>query len=101
MGDSFNVDGVADGVIKFPDIMESIRKAMASKEFDENSWVWLLLFAVVCNQSEKNKIVRCAECQYYDKRGAAGGMGWCSRPGAGRGNPEDFYCAGGKRKEES
>jgi len=45
------------------------------------------------------QIVRCADCQYYDKRGASGGLGWCSRPGAGCGNPENFYCAGGVRKD--
>ena len=52
-------------------------------------------------QNKSDDIVRCKDCQYYDKRGAAGGMGWCSRPGAGCGNPADFYCAGAKRKEES
>lgn len=44
--------------------------------------------------------VRCAECRFYEKRGAPGGLGWCSRPGAGCGQPADFWCAGAKRKEE-
>lgn len=46
--------------------------------------------------------VRCSDCRFYDKRdgGAPGGTGWCSRPGAGCGVPEAFFCAGAERKEE-
>lgn len=46
--------------------------------------------------------VRCSDCRFYDKRdgGAPGGTGWCSRPGAGCGVPETFFCAGAERKEE-
>lgn len=45
--------------------------------------------------------VRCSDCRFYDKRdgGAPGGTGWCSRPGAGCGVPEEFFCAGAERKE--
>lgn len=45
--------------------------------------------------------VRCSDCRFYDKRdgGAPGGTGWCSRPGAGCGVPEGFFCAGAERKE--
>ena len=47
-------------------------------------------------------LVRCSDCRFYDKRdgGAPGGTGWCSRPGAGCGVPEEFFCAGAERKEE-
>lgn len=47
------------------------------------------------------KPIRCAECKYYDKRDAPGGLGWCSRPGAGCGQPEDFFCAAAERKEKA
>lgn len=49
---------------------------------------------------EQEQPVRCAECRFYEKHGAPGGLGWCSRPGAGCGQPADFWCAGAKRKEE-
>lgn len=47
--------------------------------------------------------VHCSECRFYDKRdgGAPGGTGWCSRPGAGCGVPEEFFCAGAERKEDN
>jgi len=48
---------------------------------------------------EETPIIRCGECRYYDKHGASGGMGWCSRPGAGCGTAEDFFCAGAKARE--
>lgn len=45
--------------------------------------------------------VRCSDCRFYNKRdgGAPGGTGWCSRPGAGCGVPEEFFCGGAERKE--
>ena len=45
--------------------------------------------------------VRCSDCRFYDKRdgGAPGGTGWCSRPGAGCGVPEEFFCAGAELKK--
>lgn len=49
----------------------------------------------------KEQPIRCAECEYYEKRCPSEDIGWCNRPGAGCGQPEDFWCAGAvKAKEE-
>jgi len=44
-------------------------------------------------------VVRCADCQYYEKRCPSEDIGWCNRPGAGCGQPKEFYCAGGVRQD--
>ena len=49
--------------------------------------------------NEEEPQITCSDCQYFDKRDAPGGLGWCKRPGAGCGQPEDFWCAAAKRKE--
>lgn len=49
----------------------------------------------------KEQPIRCVECEYYEKRCPSEDIGWCNRPGAGCGQPEDFWCAGAvKAKEE-
>ena len=47
----------------------------------------------------KAEPVRCADCRYYEKRCPSEDIGWCNRPGAGCGQPEEFWCAGAERKE--
>lgn len=49
---------------------------------------------------EQNPPIRCAECRYYEKRCPSEDIGWCNRPGAGCGQPEEFWCAGAERKED-
>ena len=44
--------------------------------------------------------IRCADCRYYEKRCPSEDIGWCNRPGAGCGQPEEFWCAGAERKAE-
>ena len=49
--------------------------------------------------SDAVTVIRCSECQYYEKRCPSEDIGWCNRPGVGCGQPEEFWCAGAKRKE--
>ena len=42
-------------------------------------------------------VVRCANCEHYDRTGCSTGFGWCEN--MGRGTHDEFYCAGGKRLE--
>lgn len=53
---------------------------------------------------EKEEIVKCEDCIYFEKPGATGTgvdspIGWCKRAGAGCGHSTVFFCAGGMRKE--
>ena len=50
--------------------------------------------------SDAVSVIRCSECQYYEKRCPSEDIGWCNRPGAGCGQTEDFWCAGAERKDE-
>lgn len=49
----------------------------------------------------EHQIVRCADCEYYEKRCPSEDIGWCNRPGAGCGQPQEFYCAGAVKREEN
>lgn len=48
---------------------------------------------------EQEAPIHCAECRYYEKRCPSEDMGWCNRPGAGCGQPEEFWCAGAELKK--
>jgi len=48
---------------------------------------------------KQGQVVKCADCRYYNTQGAADGLGWCERGGAGCAMAADFFCAGGKRKQ--
>ena len=43
--------------------------------------------------------IRCADCRYYEKRCPSEDIGWCNRPGAGCGQPDEFWCAGAELKK--
>ena len=40
-------------------------------------------------------VVRCKECENYDKTGCSKGFGWCKS--LDRGVSDDFYCANGRQ----
>ena len=43
------------------------------------------------------QVVRCSECNHYNKTGCSAGFGWCEN--MDRGTCDEFYCASGKRLE--
>ena len=46
-------------------------------------------------------VVRCKDCKYYNTAWCNDGCGWCERDGDGYGSFDDWFCAGGRRKNET
>ena len=45
------------------------------------------------------EVVRCKDCVYYNTTGCAVGFGWCEEPTVSNGVDDNYYCAGGIRRE--
>lgn len=90
-------------------IYDTIEELEGARTITENTWADGLYDAYKIIEEDVDTVdvvpapVHCSDCRFYDKRdgGAPGGTGWCSRPGAGCGVPEEFFCAGAERKENS
>ena len=48
---------------------------------------------------ESVPVVRCKDCKYYNTAGCDDGCGWCERDGDGYESFDDWFCAGGERKD--
>ena len=45
-------------------------------------------------------VVRCKDCVYYNTTGCAVGFGWCEEPTVSNGVDDNYYCAGGERRDD-
>ncbi|MGI6225687.1 MAG: hypothetical protein ACOYJ1_05455 [Peptococcales bacterium] len=48
-----------------------------------------------CSTIDAVLVVRCKDCEHYNKTGCSAGFGWCEN--MDRGTHDEFYCASGKR----